>query len=488
MKPLLCTLDGLPPTVDVPSYNPARFGIGIVHLGFGAFHRTHQAFYTDTAIAAAGGDWKIAAVSLRNIYRPEKLNAQNGLYTLIEKDKAGSRARIIASIEQAISANTAPEKVMTLLTSAETRIVSLTITEKGYGINRSDKGVDESNPIISYDLDHPNTPQSAIGYIVQALKIRRDNQVPSFTVLCCDNLPNNGHFVKQGVLDFAKKTCPELDKWIEQHTSFPSTMVDRITPAPSDETRAQASQLTHRYDAMAVESETFHQWVVEDNFVMGRPDWAAAGVLFTDDVAPFEEMKLRMLNGAHSMMAYTGFLAGHTYIRDVMLDKAMATLVSKHMYAAVQTLTPIPNVDFTAYADELLERFTNPAMAHKTIQIATDGSQKMAQRIFQATIDALRNNHNVRPFAFATAAWMFFCRGNNESGVAHVVDDPLAPELTAAANKTQVNEITDAFSSIPGLIPTELTQSAHWTATVHEVLQSLLERGIRKTIDEEARS
>ena len=491
--PILSSISTLPGAVETPAYTPDNHGIGIVHLGLGAFHRAHQAFYTDCALAASGGDWKILGVSLRSTAIPEAVNAQNGLYTVITRDANENQVRVIASIDHAICAKQAPSTLLQEMASPGVRIVSLTVTENGYGIHREHGGVDLDNPQVQHDLNHPETPGGVLGFLVGALDIRRKAGLDAFTILCCDNLPDNGTFVKNGVLDFATRVNPELAQWIEDTVAFPSTMVDRITPASSESTRSLSEKATGFIDELAIETEPFHQWVIEDHFSNGRPDWAAAGAIFTDNVAPFEEMKLRMLNGTHSMLAYAGFLSGQRYVRDVMQNNTLSTLVSRHMQAAALTLSPIDGVDYDDYQAKLLARFSNPCIAHETRQIASDGSQKLPQRIFEpalavaqaATEARIDTDTNLRAFALATGVWMHYCRGVNDDGVAHVINDPIAHVLQTAALMNTVDEAIAAFNAIPGLVPPALQSKQQWITQLSSVLSSLRKIGVKETLERE---
>ena len=393
-------LSGLAEGVAVPGFDPEAHGIGGVHLGPGAFHRAHQAVYTDSALAASGGDWKIIGISLRSAQVAHALNPQNGLYTLIERGVEGDRARIIGSLDRIIcTADSAAssDAALAALTAAPTRIVSSTITEKAYGIDRQSGAVDTTHPAVQADLATPRQPVGALGLLVEALRQRRKLGRPAFTVLCCDNLPDNGKLIRAGVLDFAARVDSGLAAWIERNATFPSTMVDRITPAGTDETRSLCHTLTGRDDHACVETEQFTQWVVEDDFVQGRPDWAAAGALFVADVAPYERMKLRMLNGAHSMLAYAGFLNGCTHVRDVMAQRELSWLVDRHMRSAAATLEPLAGMDYDVYRGQLMERFRNPSLAHETYQIAMDGTEKLAQRLLLPALDAIRMQQDLQP-------------------------------------------------------------------------------------------
>src|SRR5690606_5687607 len=268
----LTSLDQVSPGVALPRYRPGAHGCGIVHIGVGAFHRAHQAVYTDDALAAEGGDWRIIGICLRSMDIADALNAQNGLYTLIVRDAAGDRARVMGSIAHVVAAAREPGAALAALTDPGIRIVTITVTEKAYGIARG-SGVDESNPAIAADLASPRAPVGVIGLLVEALRLRRQAGTPPFTVLCCDNLPDNGTLLAQGVTDFARRLEPELARWIEAEVAFPSCMVDRITPASTNRTYADAERMTGCADQAAVESEPFSQWVIEDRFPTGRPAW-----------------------------------------------------------------------------------------------------------------------------------------------------------------------------------------------------------------------
>lgn len=465
-----------------PGYAPEGRKTGIVHLGLGAFARAHIAAYTDGAMAAAGGDWRLLGVSLRGEDVANTLNPQDGRYTLIERGERPD-ARIIGSIAGVIAGSDLGPRVLSAMTEAGCRIVSITVTEKGYGLLRSG-GCDESHPAVAADLLSPASPRGVLGLIAQGLALRFAGGLPPFAVLSCDNLPENGSLLRAAVIDFARRAHgPALADRISAEVAFPSTMVDRITPAATARTRADAAALTGYEDAAAIETEPFSQWVIEDAFPAGRPAWEEAGALFVPDVAPYEKMKLRMLNGSHSMLAYAGFLSGRTYVCDVMADAALAGLVRRHMTAAAATL-PAMAMDLAAYADMLCARFANPAIAHETRQIAMDGTQKLPQRIFSPALDALARGDDVAPFAFATAAWMRYVRGHGD----HALNDPREGELVAALANTPADNAAAVFSALaalPGFLPERLSHGAFAEATILR-LGRMLSLGIEKAILAEA--
>lgn len=451
-------------STDLPSAvvrRPESLRPGILHIGLGAFHRAHQAIFTEDAMARSGGDWGILGVSLRSREIVDDLEAQDMLYSVTAREAAGDTIRVVGSVVGALAAASDPQAVLGHLADPAIRIVSLTVTEKAYGLDPATGGLDRAHPAVRHDLAAPGAPIGAVGYLVEGLARRRAAGHPPFTVLCCDNLPSNGEIVRRLVLEMAGERDAALAGWIAREGAFPSTMVDRIVPAATEATRERAAVLLGVEDRLALETESFIQWVIEDRFVAGRPDWAAAGALFVEDVAPYEKMKLRLLNGAHSLIAYLGQLHGLRYVRDVMAVPEHAARVRKHMEAAAATLDPVPGIDIPNYIEQLLARFASPAIAHRTAQIAMDGTQKMPQRIFAPAVDALAAGDPVDSFADVTALWLSFLL-RQES-----VDDPRAAELLAAAKASRLSEDPVApFLEIPGLFPPTLRGSAVWRAAV----------------------
>lgn len=483
MSARLTSTEDLPGGVLRPGYRREDYGPGIVHIGLGAFHKAHQAIYTDDALAATGGDWRIIGVSLRSAGPARELTPQDCLYTAIERSAKGTRARVIGSIAAAYCLKSDRGSVLEALCVPSTRIVSLTVTEKGYGIDRNTGGVDMNHPAIAADLAEPDAPQGVAGLLVWALGQRRAAGVPPFTVLCCDNLPENGALVRSLLIDFARRIRPDLAEHIARDVAFPATMVDRITPAHSQETLRLAEELTGHKDAAAIECEAFRQWVIEDNFPLSRPDWEAGGALIVDNVRPYEEMKLRMLNGTHSMLAYAGFLAGHTYVRDVMKDPGLSALVTRHLGAAAATLDPLPGMDLGEYAADLWARFANPHLAHETYQIAMDGSEKMPQRIFAPALEAIGKGQSCAPFAFAAAAWLRYTLGRCDDGSTYDIRDPISAELAFPSGETvTAARLIDHVWGIAGLVPGGLARNPIWKEAVHENLAAMMSAGMRGAI------
>ncbi|MGR3197717.1 MAG: mannitol dehydrogenase family protein, partial [Paracoccus sp. (in: a-proteobacteria)] len=354
-----------------PSDAPA----GIVHLGLGAFFRAHGAIFVSEAMEASGGDWGIIGVSLQSPGTRDRLKPQGWAYTALELGPQGETAQVVTVLRDVLVAPEDPQAVLDAMAAPAVRIVSLTVTEKGYCHEPSTGRLNTDHPDIRHDLDHPR-PKSAPGFLVRALQARRAAGLDPFTVLCCDNLPENGRVVRGVVLDLARLVDPALASWIEAKGAFPSTMVDRIVPAttPADLDRLEA--LTGHRDEAPVMHEPFRQWVIEDSFACGRPDLGEVGVQLVQDVTPFEHMKLRMLNGTHSSLAYLGYLAGHETIADTMADPVFARFADRLWRdEIIPALTPPSGEDLAAYARALHDRYANPAIRHRTWQIAMDGSQ-----------------------------------------------------------------------------------------------------------------
>jgi fructuronate reductase len=473
----LQTLSGLAPTAKLPAYDRNQLKSGILHLGPGAFFRAHFAPFTDAALAASGGDWGIEVASLRTADVADHLNEQNGLYTMLIRDTSGTVAQVIGPILRAHVATRDPAGLLDRLEDPAIRIVSLTVTEKAYGMDTATGGLDLNHADVAADLANRHAPRGVIGYLVEGLSRRRAKGLAPFTPLSCDNLPSNGAVLKRLVLDFAERVDPSLRQWIEANVPFPSTMVDRITPASTEATYQDAERLTGRQDLAAIETEPFTQWVIEDHFANGRPAWEKAGALMVTDVSAYEKMKLRMLNGAHSLLAYLGYIGGYEFIRDVMDDAGLAALAYRHMHAAARTLDAVPGIDLDDYASELIARFANKAIAHRTYQIAMDGTQKLPQRLLEPATEALAHGDKAETYAIAVAAWMRYAIGEHGNGERYELRDPRAGEIAALiADVPRTGlAISAALFTLPGLFPAALTGHRAWTQDVSDKLEILIQ-------------
>jgi fructuronate reductase len=423
----LATLGQLPGEVRRPAYAPDAVGCGIVHLGIGAFHRAHQAVYLDDLIAGGAGNWRIIGVSLRSAEVRDQLAPQDGLFTIVEREGAEERLRIIGSVATVLVAPENPAAVIAAIASPDTHIVSLTVTEKGYCHAPASGTLLTSHPDIAHDLAHPSTPRSAIGYLAAGLDLRRNNGGGPITIMSCDNLPHNGAVLRAVLGKFAEMRDPALAQWIDANASFPATMVDRIVPATTSADRERLQARLGIEDRAMVKAEPFTQWVIEDDFAGPRPPFEQAGAQMVADVRPFELAKLRMLNGAHSTIAYMGLAAGYVTVDQAIADPAIAAVVDRLMRVeAAATLPPVPGLDTTLYADALLKRFGNAALEHKLAQIAMDGSQKLPQRLLGTIADVHASGGTATAAARGVAAWIRHLSGPH-------VNDPLGDVLTGLA-------------------------------------------------------
>ncbi|WP_298015289.1 mannitol dehydrogenase family protein [uncultured Castellaniella sp.] len=466
----------------LPGYRPQAHGVGIVHLGAGAFHKAHQAVYTDDVLARDGGDWRIRGISLRGEAAAQALNPQDGLYTVLVRGEREPSVRVVGSIAEVIAAVRDPQAARQALLDPAVKVVTLTVTEKAYGIDRASGRLMREHPAVARDLRAPDEPVGVLGMLVWALGRRRALGAAPFTVLCCDNLPDNGHLLRAGVLDMAAAVAPELVPWIAEQVAFPCSMVDRITPASTDATLDDVARLAGCEDRAAVETEPFSMWVIEDRFPEGRPAWEHAGALMVDDVAPFERMKLRMLNGAHSLLAYAGHVAGWTYVREAIADPDLSRVLRRLMDGAAASLEREPaGLALRDYADALCRRFANPAMAHETYQIAMDGTEKIPQRLLAPADRTLLLQGDVRPFAFAIAAWMRYCLGVTDAGASYALRDPRESEILAVvqAGGRDAAALSQGLMGLEGLFPVGLRESAVWRGLVAAYLGRMLDRGMR---------
>ncbi|MEP6701537.1 MAG: mannitol dehydrogenase family protein [Betaproteobacteria bacterium] len=486
-------VDALPAGIARPGYDPSQTRIGIVHLGIGAFHRAHQAIYTDDALASAGPDrdWGICGVSLRSADVRNRLTPQAALYTAVEKSSAGIQRRIIGSVREVLFLGDERDTVDARLASPSTRIVSLTVTEKGYCHDPATGRLNFSHPDIVHDLADPAHANSVVGLIVATCAARRAGNAGPLSVICCDNLPHNGMVVRGLVDEFAHARDPSLAQWIAQNASFPSTMVDRIVPATTDVDIADNDAALSAgengfaiHDAAPVIYEPFRQWVIEDAFVTARPAWERSGAQFVGDVAPFELMKLRMLNGSHSTMAYLGYLAGYDFIYQVSADARFQRLVSGLWDESGATLPPLPGTDIGQYRGDLWTRYQNAALPHKTWQIAMDGSQKLPPRLLAPIRDRIKAGASIAHLALAVAGWMRYVAGTDERGQPIDVRDPLAAEFNARCTQNADPDVrARALLAIPAIFGNDLPADRHFVDSVTGWHRKLATQGVQHVLD-----
>ncbi len=470
-------------SVSVPDYDRKAVSPGIVHLGIGAFHRAHMAVYIDDLLKH-NPTWGIVGASLRRPDTQQALAPQDNLYTLAVRDAAGTRCRVIGSILEVLDANTQRHLLLDLMADPRIRIVSLTVTEKGYCHDPATGQLDETHPDIVHDLAHPGEPVSAPGLIVAALDRRRLAGTPPFTVMSCDNLPSNGETTRRIVTRFAALRSAELATFIEDAVQFPSTMVDRIVPATTDADRLLVAEMTGLTDAWPIITEPFTQWVIEDSFRNGRPPFETAGASLVGHVEPFEKMKLRMLNGSHSTLAYLGYLAGHQYVSEVMRSPDFVRLIHGLMTEEAMPTLDMPAVDLGSYRDQLLARFANPALKHRTWQIAMDGSQKLPQRLLGSIRDRLAKDLPTPRLALGVAAWMRYVTGIGEKGEPIDVKDPLAGRLRAIADAAGTNpaKLVSGLLAVREVFGDDLPANAALRRLLTGHVESLLRHGAAATV------
>ncbi len=440
-------LSEVPAGVGRPSYDRSALKAGIVHLGIGAFHRGHQACYTDRALAQGEGEWGITGVSLRSAGVARQLNPQDGLYTVTERSREGQVIRVVGSVREVLVASEAPEAVIAAIAAPGTFIVTLTVTEKGY-CRKADGGLDMQMA----------DEGSIFAFLEKGLRRRREEGRAGLTLLSCDNLAENGKQLERLMRAYLALKDPELGAWVEKACTFPCSMVDRIVPATTEADRARVAEVLGMGDEGAIVTEPFSQWVIEDRFAGPRPAWEAHGAQLVEDVVPYETAKLRLLNGAHSALAYLGLEKGHGFVHEAVADPAVRPVVERLMREeAKPSITPAPGQDLDAYIDALLERFANPALEHRLIQIAMDGSQKIAPRWLEVLAIADREGRACPAILAALGAWLRHVRGDNAAKWG-ALDDPLADRLASLIDLVGAEGLPEVLFGADGLF------ASSWTA------------------------
>lgn len=413
MRLSAATISELPAAVRRPTYDRQQ-AVGIVHFGIGAFHRAHQAVYTDDAMEAGDRDWGIVGISLRSADVAAQLNPQDGLFSVVARSGSSRAFRVISSVQRVIVAAGHAIEARSIIACPSVQLLTFTITEKGYC----------RQPNGSLDSIASNS-DSIFALLADGLRQRQSRGFGGLTLLSCDNLAGNGDQLKRLMSEYLDRHDPSLNDWLQSNCTFPSSMVDRIVPAATDEDRREASAALRMVDHGHVVAEGYSQWVVEDKFAARRPSWDTHGAEFVDDVRPYETAKLRMLNGAHSALAYLGLMCGYEYVHDAIGDLEIRWTIERLMREeAAPSVKPAPGQDLTRYASELLDRFANSALNHRLVQIAMDGSQKIPQRWLETLSFHAKHGQRCNSILTALAAWLLHVRGDFRA-----VDDPLAKQL-----------------------------------------------------------
>jgi fructuronate reductase len=415
------TLGELDAAVRKPAYDRAHLRAGIVHLGLGAFHRAHQAVYTEEAIARSGGDWGIIGVSLRSADVSHQLRAQDCLYSVLSENATGVELRVIGAVQDVLVASEGTSRIAAVIARQDIRVVMLTVTEKGYSLAADGLSLDREDATVKGDLKNPAQPRSTVGILALGLQQRMAESGAPITIISCDNLSSNSKVLRAVMVDYLQATFPAVLPWLETVVRFPCSMVDRIVPAMTDSGRERQAQLLGVRDEGAVATEPFAQWIIEDDFAAGRPDWERAGAQLVADIAPYENIKLRLLNATHSAIAYCGLLAGCETVDAVMADDTLSRFVKQLMREELMPALEVPlNFDLAAYGEQLLVRFSNPCLRHRCAQIAMDGSEKIRQRWLPALQAAKASPYLLK----ALSAWCFYIL---QTDIA--IDDPRVDEL-----------------------------------------------------------
>lgn len=469
-------LSSLSSQISCPTYDRKKLKTGIVHVGVGGFHRSHQAYYIHSLLEQQNAlDWGICGVGLREADRniANVLKKQDYLYTLIVQHPNGDvKTEVIGAMNDFILAVDTPELVIEKMANPDTKIVSLTITEGGYNFNPNNGEFNFENPDIQQELQNPDKPKTIFGYLTAALKKRKAAGLPPFTVLSCDNIQHNGDMAAKMLLAFAQKQDTELAEWIKENVSFPNTMVDRITPVT---TSAEINYLKDTFnleDEWPVVCEPFIQWVVEDNFANGRPPLEKVGVQFVPDVSPYETMKIRLLNAGHSVLGITGAIHGHATINVCMEDATFAKFMRKYMDLEVTpVLGTIEGMDLEQYKDSLEERFANPNIKDSVGRICSESSAKLPKFLVPTLQENLASGGSIDYATFILAAWCYYSdKGLNENNEPLEIIDALKAELHEAASGTKEDSL--AFLKLTELFD-NLIDNKRFTDKYTEYVQSL---------------
>jgi len=467
----------LAPGVDGPAYDRAALTGGILHIGVGNFHRAHMAVYLDRLFGLGQGhDWAIIGAGVRagDAAMRDRLMAQDWLCTVVELDPAGLSARVIGSMIDFLPVD--GPTIIARMTDPAIRIVSLTVTEGGYFIDAKTDGFDTDHADIAFDAANPAAPRTAFGMILAALRARRDAGHAPFTVLSCDNLPENGHVTQRTVTGLAALSDPDFADWVAANVAFPNSMVDCITPATSDRERQMVADKFGLIDAAPVACEPFRQWVLEDHFPTGRPALEAVGAQFVPNVAQFELMKLRILNGGHAAIAYSGALLGHHFVHDAMADGRIAGWLD-HLTRTeiVPTLHPIPGVSYDAYRAKIAERFSNPEVGDTIPRLCLDGSNRQPKFILPVLRDALVKNSPYLGLCLEVALWCRYCAGTDEAGNVIAPNDDNAADLRARAHAARDDPAAFLSNTV---VFGDLGADARFASAFGNHLHALWSRGV----------
>jgi fructuronate reductase len=482
------------PAASRPLLRPGDVPAGIVHIGLGAFHRAHQAVYTEQAVAEAGGNWGIVAVAPRSADVVAALRAQDGLFSVTSTAERATTTRVVGAFAGVRQAAADPDAVVALIADPAIRVITLTVTEKGYRLDPV-TGRLIVDPDLAADLGTDRPPVTVPGLLIRGLIARCRAGAGPIAVVSCDNLPANGRRVAELIGQAARRLPPDigtalvdretLGDWVPGNVTCPGTMVDRIVPATTAETLAVAERALGFRDLAAVSAEPYQQWVIEDDFPGGRPAWERAGAVLTADAGPWERLKLRTLNGVHSAIAYLGAVAGRATVADALRMPGLREVMCRFIADDVAgSLEPPPGVTVVAYGDSVLERFADPGIAYRTVQVAKDGSQKLPQRVLHTIADRRAAGATPRWAALVVAAWMRYAQGHADDGSTLPLDDPLAPDIRArlAGAPATPAGVVDALLGLSAVFPRDLAADQVVRELLTDWLAALTEHGVEDTL------
>ncbi len=477
-------LNRLPAELNVPAYDRSRIKTGIIHIGPGAFHRSHQAYFTHQVLQQnRSKDWGICVIGLLESDKKiiDTLKEQDGLYTLVTAEQDGSiKAMIIGSVVEYLRAPDDCNAIIGKIADPDIRMITLTITEGGYNFDSNNGEFRINDPSIQYDISHPDEPRTVFGYITRGLKLRKDKGIQGLTIQSCDNIQKNGELLKKMLLSYIREAEPALEDWISSYVTFPNSMVDRITPRTTQTYIDRIRSVYGIEDKWPVVCEPFIQWITEDRYSNGRPEWESAGVKFVNDVAPYEKMKIRLLNAGHSLLGFTGALYGYTYIHETVNNKLFADLLRKFMDTEVTpVLDEVPGIDLDKYKDNLIERFGNQNIRDQVARICLQSSAKIPKFLIPTIRDQLSAGGPVMISALITAAWCRYAEGIDEPGKRYEVEDDMKDILIEKAFLSRRDNL--AFLRIESIFG-DLINSEPFTEAYTFSLNSIYSIGIAETI------
>ncbi len=470
------SLSRLPTGVKTPGYAPMSVTAGIVHFGAGNFHRAHQAVYCDTLLNQGETKWGIIGISLRSSGMRDNLSPQDFLYAQATLGET-TAYRIIGAIQNLLVAPENPQAVIETVARNQTRLVTTTITEKGYCLSSGE--IDRQHPGIIQDLESLATPQTTYGYLAAALIKRCADRGAPLTVLCCDNMHAGGEHLRDGVQLLLQRHSPETLSWVVDNVAFSSSMVDRVTPATDERLKQAVAERLGVYDAAPVAAEPFTQWIIEDRFAGERPPFDRVGALFVNDIAPFESIKLRFLNAGHCMLAALGYLAGDRFIHEALQRPALARFTEQALKRHVLPVTPVPDgISGAAYIDQVLERFRNENLPYAVLQVGTDSSHKIQQRWLPTIDDALAQGSDASYLAFALAGWVSFIR---KALLHDDLNDPLRDAFARCESADTAADVQN-FLALAGSDKFAFFDNERFMATVELYHRAIDKFGIEKAV------